>query len=484
MEWSDVDGKNPQKKCCYYKPKRLSIRMTRKFVFIMKKPYELLSYGWRIGSYLLGYLSIMLSLYVHIPFCNHKCAYCSFFVLPEEDDSLKDWSIEKMKEKYLESLLNENKSRSHLFNNQSLKTIYIWWWTPFQLGPDRLFALIDELLETRDCEYLEELSIELNPDPFDEVIDFIRVAQNKYKNLFRLRFSIWIQTFDDAILKSSKRNYVYNNMIHWLREVIEIKGSTTSYNLDFIAFGNNPTMLDTSDLTLDGEKRLPRDSIRRNFFKKLVDSLAFDWFSLYTLELFPWAEWYYNVAEKTQKWAIFSDDETIWNEFQRLKDTLTGAGYNRYEISNFALSGKRSLHNMAYRNMWNYLGLGINSSSYLASPECDRLFPWNESSTWIRFKNTQQWKSYLSWDWIDEKSLLKLDTKDKAIEEVMLHLRTDVWFIVQEYHHILVDDVDTKIADFVQSWHMLYDELSWRCKLTWIWFDVYNTILLDLLKDI
>jgi coproporphyrinogen III oxidase-like Fe-S oxidoreductase len=78
-------------------------------------------------------------------------------------------------------------------------------------------------LETRDCEYLEELSIELNPDPFDDVIDFISQAQKKYKDIFRLRFSFGIQTFDDAILDASRRNYIFNNLIHRLREVVEIK---------------------------------------------------------------------------------------------------------------------------------------------------------------------------------------------------------------------------------------------------------------------
>jgi len=186
----------------------------------------------------------------------------------------------------------------------------------------------------------------------DEVIAFVSQAQKKYKDLFRLRFSFGIQTLDDNILQSSKRNYIYNHLIHWFRELVDIKTSNAVYNLDFIAFGANSHT--SGDEIVNYKDRLPRDKVRRSFFEKLVTSKIFDGFSIYTLELFPGAERYYkkkidNTKQKTENsGAIFSDDETIWKEFQYIKNVVMDAGYHRYEISNFALRGKRSLHNMVY----------------------------------------------------------------------------------------------------------------------------------------
>jgi coproporphyrinogen III oxidase-like Fe-S oxidoreductase len=199
-----------------------------------------------------------------------------------------------------------------------------------------LFELIDSVLETWDCEYLEELSIELNPDPFDEVIAFVVRAQKKYTHLFRIRFSFGIQSLDDTVLSTSGRQYVFNNLIHFFRELVEVKTANAVYNLDFIAFGSTPTKqgADVPDIG----KWLPWDQLRRDFFEKVVKSQMFDGVSVYTLELFPGAERYYKTKEKTQPGAILSDDETIWKEFQYIKNTVMDAGYGRYEISNFALA--------------------------------------------------------------------------------------------------------------------------------------------------
>lgn len=253
-------------------------------------------------------------------------------------------------------------------------------------------------------EFLEELSIELNPDPMDEVIAFVAKAQKKYKDIFRLRFSFGIQTLDDQILKSSKRNYFYNQLIHRFRELVEIKTANAVYNLDFIAFGDRERA-DDGDI----QGRLPRDQTRRTFFESLVKSHIFDGFSVYTLELFPGAEWYYDTkkslpeqAQQTE--AIFSDDETIRKEFQYIKNTVMNAGYHRYEISNFALRGKRSLHNMVYWTGGEYLALGINASGMLHSDPHPSPLPTGgtmsnaslgEGATY-RYKNTNQRKKYLS----------------------------------------------------------------------------------------
>ncbi len=413
----------------------------------------------------------MLSLYIHIPFCNHKCKYCSFFVMPENDGELKEWGVDRMKASYLEALLAENEARVNEYGDQQLRTIYLGGWTPFQLGKDHLWKLIDTLLDTWDCEFLEELSIELNPDPLDEVIEFIAQTQKRYKNVFRLRFSFGIQSLDDKILESSKRNYHFNNLIHRFREVIEIKSATTVYNLDFIAFGANPAHTQVQTEVDNG--RLPRSQHKRDFFTKMMTSQAFDGVSVYTLELFPWAERYYEQKWPETQGAILSDDESIWKEFQRIKNAVMKAGYQRYEISNFALSWKRSLHNMVYWNMENYLGLWINASSCIVHDKGAH-----------RFKNTTQRKQYLWGERKDEASLIKLWVKERKSEEVMLLLRTDKWIHLETYRDVLVENIDEIIADLIESRHLKFDEERWVITLSSKGMDVYNAVLMEVLEEI
>jgi len=91
-----------------------------------------------------------------------------------------------------------------------------------------------------------------------------------------------------------------------------------------------------------------------------------DGFSIYTLELFPGSDRYNTQKIAHKETSTQADDkDTVYDEFDRLATIVETNGYRRYELSNFALAGKRSIHNMVYRTMGSYLGLGINASSLL-----------------------------------------------------------------------------------------------------------------------
>jgi oxygen-independent coproporphyrinogen-3 oxidase len=102
------------------------------------------------------------------------------------------------------------------------------------------------------------------------------------------------------------------------------------------------------------------------FFMKLVNSHVADGYSLYTLELFPGSSWYNQTQQNNQhvQW-LQGNEEGIYEEFDILQTIIKQAGYDRYEVSNFALRSKPSIHNLVYRDMQLYIGLGINSSSFL-----------------------------------------------------------------------------------------------------------------------
>lgn len=420
----------------------------------------------------------MLSLYIHIPFCAHKCSYCSFFVLPE--DQVEPWKVDLQKEKYLSSLLAEIQEKYKQYWKESLKTIYIWWGTPFQLWTKRLFTLIDSLLETWDTEFLEELTIELNPDPIPEVLAFVEEAAEKYKDLYKLRFSIGIQTFDDQLLSKSKRNYHYNNLPGFLRKLQPLKKPNMAYSADFIAFGKFKVDDEWTEYLWDVEKT--------EFFINMVKSKLFDGFSLYTLELMQWSDWH-NEAMHTAKAAqkIYGNDENILDEFHFLRKIFEYHGYKRYEISNFALRGKESIHNIVYRTWWSYLWLWINASSYLDQKirgeyglpkDTPKDSPQEALWTWTRFKNTAKRNEYLTWDYTDTGSLEHISEKEQLREQAMMQLRTTGIKDIKAYTAILSTGREEKIATWKDEWLCIHDENTFV--LTSAWMNVYNTILTEL----
>ena len=112
----------------------------------------------------------MLSLYIHIPFCDRKCEYCNFFVIARDNPNRQDTMIEQ----YLTALHGEIDYRTSLTSHEQIKTIYFGGGTPGLLSLSQFTGIIDHIRRVRDCQYLEELSIELNPDPFEHTLELVK----------------------------------------------------------------------------------------------------------------------------------------------------------------------------------------------------------------------------------------------------------------------------------------------------------------------
>jgi len=182
----------------------------------------------------------MLSLYLHIPFCIRKCHYCSFFVTPEQE--VETGKMQALKKSYFNIVQHQIEQRNDVFPDEQIRTIYIGGGTPFQLGPELLIQTIETLLQTRDCTYLEELTIELNPDPIEEVLHFVDTCNKKRSHFYRLRRSFGIQSFDDSWLEQSGRGYTFEQLPDFFRALYNSKQPNVCYNADFIAFGKNQSM--------------------------------------------------------------------------------------------------------------------------------------------------------------------------------------------------------------------------------------------------
>lgn len=402
-----------------------------------------------------------LSLYLHIPFCSRKCAYCSFAVITGWSTPISD----TLKDNYTDHIIREIKHYASSYAQRPLYTIYIWGGTPTLLGPQRLIQIIDVIAWSYQIDRLWELTIECNPDQSEYVLDTIRMVHSHYPYISCIRRSIGIQTWDQDILTQSSRWYNNQTLVHFIDALVWLKSSNTSYNMDLIAFGK---LYDS----------LPWSEQSRAYRSNLLHSHFLDHCSIYTLELFEWSQRYHELIQnhnpdqiKQKLWhglKKYGSDDEVYQEFDYLASLLIQAGYRRYELSNFSLSAKKSQHNQVYRKYGDYLGIGMSSSSKI----------WSH-----RRSNYTTLSPYMHHDRIDPKTIQYLTHADQLIESFFLRLRTedgidDLW----SYTSVLEPDYQIKLANYYELWyvHRKDDVLS----LTYAGMNIYNYIITDLLHTL
>ncbi|HMT01208.1 MAG TPA: radical SAM protein [Candidatus Absconditabacterales bacterium] len=421
----------------------------------------------------------MLSLYIHVPFCDKKCSYCSFFVVPEGSDGLKN-----LIGQYTISLEKEIKWRSNLVSGKKIKTLYFGGGTPGKLGIEKLKKIIHLVLTSFDCSEIEELGIELNPNPFDETF-FIteQLYETFHKKIPSIRISYGIQSFDDEILKESGRTYNFTGLLGFFQQLQHLKKPGLKYNFDFIAFGKNGAKV--------------RDYQKISFFKDLVEKKLADSFSLYTLELFEGSQRYHELTSKKDGEQLrakegfglrkYGSDDAVYEEFEELKKIIQSAGYQRYELSNYALKEGKSIHNCVYREMGDYLGLGPSASSFLKAETLGKSgFEIQSTTLGARFSNTQSLKNYIlaaeksDNQRIKKNSFSELDAKNMLFEEFFLRLRTNQGIRnIADFEDILIPDYEEKLSGLNRDGFIEYSKN--KLTLTDKGMDVYNSIISELL---
>lgn len=266
----------------------------------------------------------MVGLYIHIPYCHSKCAYCDFYSTP---------SIKSMVQ-YVEALLCEIRLRINEIG-ADFKTVYIGGGTPSILPISLLSKIIGEISKYINVNDLEEFTIEANPE--DVTADWV-------KSVLRLgvnRVSMGIQSFNDEELKAINRRHTVEvafNAIKILREngINQISGD--------LIYG-----LPGQDL----------DSWKQSLTQLL--SLQLPHFSAYLLSYEPGTGLY----AKLMVGKVEEASEELANEmYQYLIVEARKYGYNHYEISNFALSGCEAIHNTNYWRNLPYLGIGVSAHSF------------------------------------------------------------------------------------------------------------------------
>ncbi|MBO7610455.1 MAG: radical SAM family heme chaperone HemW [Muribaculaceae bacterium] len=267
----------------------------------------------------------MAGIYIHIPFCARRCTYCDFYstVGVAEPDS------------YIQALLVEAAMRAHELNGKTVQTVYVGGGTPSQPSSSQLAHLIQGLSKIIHLDDVEEFTVEVNPD--DVNARYIQALREIGVN----RISMGIQSFNDDELHAIGRR-------HDARQAIEAVNAIRQAGI--------------TNLSIDLIYGLPGQTLH-----SWQQSLA------QALELRPEhiSAYAFSYEQGTPLWQqrergeiIETDEETSIAMYRLLIENLRQAGYEHYEISNFALPGYRSRHNSSYWNDTSYLGLGAAAHSY------------------------------------------------------------------------------------------------------------------------
>ncbi|MDO5037056.1 MAG: radical SAM family heme chaperone HemW [Tissierellia bacterium] len=275
-----------------------------------------------------------LGLYIHIPFCKSKCAYCDF--LSWRPESQEDIGA------YLDLLGKEMALYAPLLRKRKLESVFIGGGTPSLVETEKLRGLLAKLGTYQDLEGLE-VTLEANPESLlDQDLEALKKAGVN-------RLSLGVQSSQDRLLKKIGRIHTADMAKEAFYRARE--AGFDNINLDFIS-------------GLPGEDRA---DIGANLaFIRDLDPDHLSYYALIIEENTPLYE-----ARKGGDFEELSQEEDRWR-IHHIEDQLEKLGYGQYEISNFAKPGKASRHNRLYWELGEYIGLGLGAHSNLG----DRRY-WN-----------------------------------------------------------------------------------------------------------
>lgn len=274
--------------------------------------------------------------YVHIPYCLQRCTYCDF--------ATYERSKIMPSPKYVDLVLAEIEQRARYFGEgRPLDTLYFGGGTPSLLPAEEIIALIRGLAKHGYVLKPDaEATIEINPATVDPD------KLSKYLDAGINRFSVGAQTFDDRLLKMVKREHNAAQT----RATLELL-SSRNVNFSFDILFALPTQ------TLDG--------VREDL--KIAVDLGSKHVSPYCL----------TVPEGHVLSTGRAPEGEQVDMFEHIRESLTGAGFEAYEISNFARPGFESRHNLLYWTDQEYWGVGLSAHSYSKATPWGLRF-WNRNA--------------------------------------------------------------------------------------------------------
>ena len=270
----------------------------------------------------------MPGIYIHVPFCESRCAYCDFY----------STTLLRHRSAYVDMVCRELQLRLPELQGAPIETIYLGGGTPSTLTIEELSSILTSIRNFHLSSFnfqLAEITLEANPDDLTE--EYVQGLRTLPFN----RVSIGIQSFHDRTLRLVGRR-------HTAQEAIEAVHRCQRMGL--------------TNISIDLMYGLPGETI---------DDWAYSLDQAIALAVPHISAYHLTYEEGTRLWRMKEqgivspiDEEHSIRAFELLREKLLAAGYEHYEISNFALPGYHSRHNSSYWQGIPYIGIGPGAHSY------------------------------------------------------------------------------------------------------------------------
>lgn len=370
----------------------------------------------------------MSGIYIHIPFCKSKCTYCDFASFPKE--------IGKT-ESYFACLYREIEGRAKQLEGKVFDTVYIGGGTPSVVPSKFIAGAIRQIKKCFKLAKNPEITIEINPGTVD------KAKVDEYKSVGINRFSIGLQTGYDEQLKRLNRVHTAKDFLLCCNL---LKGENISADV----------MMGLADQTAEQVKKTVDLAIAGG--AKHV--------SLYALTPEVGTPIYTDYLNG----ELLSDDE-VADIYDEVRAYLKEKGFNRYEVSNFAIPGFESKHNLNYWRRGEYIGLGVSASSFIDER---------------RFTNTFKIDEYLNaviYNKSPEISSDVIEKKDAMFEFIMLGLRTEEGISINVFNQTFDEDFDQKYKDVLKKKSEFLQRTGDNLKIKEEYMYVQNDIILSFMTE-
>ena len=372
-----------------------------------------------------------LGLYIHVPFCRSRCAYCDFCTQTDRSDKLIDG--------YLDAVCAHIKEAGALAPNHKVDTIYFGGGTPSFLGADALATILTAIRRSFDVDTAAEITFEANPDSIsDQLLKRLRAEGFN-------RVSLGIQSDNDDMLERLNRPHNYAQAVNAYQRIR--KAGFKNVSVDLI-YG------------------LPDQTVRA-WLETLehVLELMPEHISLYGLEVHPGTP-----IEEYEKMGRIPDDDAFADMYISAVRFLESRGFRQYEISNFARKGLHSRHNMKYWTGGEYLAFGPSGASDFAGS---------------RFKLVSDLRAYINGIKVGGNVMEEVEEiplRERAAEYIMTRLRTTAGLDPREYEKLFLLPFKPLEEIFEQNegFNLTTQNRNGSWRLTPRGFLVSNKIITDL----
>ena len=369
----------------------------------------------------------MAGIYIHIPFCKHKCTYCDFTSFPNRLN---------FAEAYMACLYKEIEMRGKELQEVEFDTVYFGGGTPSVIDPSYIYGAMKQIKKCFKLSKNPEITIEMNPGTVSEQ----KIAT--YKRAGINRFSVGLQTAIDEQLENLGR-------IHNVREYLYCASLLKGENF-------------SADVML-GLKGQTKEDVRKTI--EIVAGSGAKHVSMYALTPEDGTPIYTDYLN-----GELPDADEVASAYEYGRGLLAEKGYERYEVSNFAKRGYESRHNLNYWRRGEYIGFGVSASSFFFGK---------------RFTNTFDLDEYMKCvlsgfpPVIESEEVTKEDAK---FEFVMLGLRTKYGVSEKEYFKAFGTNWKEDFKEAYEKTKQYLEEQGDRVKIKDEYLYVQNTILTEFMK--